>query len=187
MIHEANLWSAVVKWYRTEVRLTCIICSQTNISQFLTCEDLTKFLEILWNNIQELIANQNLFKSQKESLAWIESLWFCLTLVFPVEQLNAKLRALDKENNENSTASQRVLSESNTLMLVSLLNSLETSRPRINPSTHAARLWSLAIEHLATADPKVLSDGKIVQWLAQTVLDWSVRLQEIEWLSKAQF
>jgi len=61
-----------------------------------------------------------------------------------------------------------------------LLSSLEANGSKMYPSTHVARLWSLSIELLAAVDPKILSDGSVIENLAQTLLTGSVKLQEVE-------
>ena len=46
---------------------------------------------------------------------------------------------------------------------------------------------SLSIEHLASIDSNIFLDGDVIKVLVQTLLNWAVKLQEVEWLSEAKF
>lgn len=91
--------------------------------------------------------------------------------MFPVKQLICNFEAVEGNTSEHPAASRQFLAEDIALMLVGLLNSTEPQGPRMYPTTHVARLWSLSIEHLAAADPKLIADNKVTEKLAQAVLD----------------
>ena len=83
--------------------------------------------------------------------------------------------------------SQLVISEDIVLILINLLNSLETKDVNVHSSNHVVKVGSLSIEHLASVDQNIFSDGDVINKLTQTLLNWSVKLQEVEWLSEAKF
>ena len=83
----------------------------------------------------------------------------------------------------NAIPSQLVLSEDIALILINLLNSLETKDINVHSSNHVAKLWFQSIEHLASVDSNIFSDGDVINELVQTLLNWSVKLREVEWLS----
>ena len=89
--------------------------------------------------------------------------------MFPVKQMHSEIE--QSMETHDTTPSQLVLSEDIVLILINLLNSLETKDANAHSSNHVAKLWSLSIEHLASVDPKMLPDGDVINNLAQTLLN----------------
>ena len=86
-----------------------------------------------------------------------------------MKQMHSKIELLISIH--DTIPSQLVISEDIVLILINLLNSLETKDVNMHSSNHVVKVGSLSIEHLASVDQNIFSDGDVINKLTQTLLN----------------